>query len=332
MTQISIIVPIFNTEKYIEKCLQSILLQTLNNIEVILVDDNSTDRCPQICDMYAKSDSRIKVIHKISNEGLSAARNTGINYAKSEYIGFVDSDDYIAEDMYECMYKLAKKYDADIVRVLYKEFDDNYDVSMKYKQENIKEQVFYKKTIEHKFHDLRCESVCVAIYKMSLIGECRFKVGQTSEDIPFNFEIMKKAKTFVFLPEHKYYYRRNLNSISNGKLGKNQLYYIYFREQIRDSYVKNHCKNLYKKADILCTRAYFGSLLRVAMYGASEEINENDFIKNYIPLLRKGIFSFILSPSVQFSRKALALMLCCNFHIFKIFIRKVILRYDKNIG
>ncbi|MDO4557285.1 MAG: glycosyltransferase, partial [Lachnospiraceae bacterium] len=288
--------------------------------------------CPQSCDKYAGSDPRLKVIHKICNEGLSAARNTGIDYACSEYIGFVDSDDYISEDMYECMYKLAKKYDADIVRVLYKECDENYNLQQNNKEKKQKEQVFYGKTIEHKFHDLRCESACVAIYKLSLMAKCRFSVGQTSEDIAFNFDMMKKAKTFVFLPECKYYYRYHFNSISNGKMGDNQLHYIYFRERIRDSYVNNNCRDLYKKADVLCTRAYFGSLLRVAMYGVTEGINEKDFIKKHLPLLRAGILPFILSPSVQISRKALALMLCCNFQISKILLRKVIRYYDKNIG
>lgn len=101
---ISIIVPIYNVELYLEKCIESIINQTYKNLEIILVDDGSTDSCGKICDEYAKKDNRIKVIHKI-NGGLSDARNKGMEIAKGKYIGFVDGDDYVASDMYETLYK-----------------------------------------------------------------------------------------------------------------------------------------------------------------------------------------------------------------------------------
>ena len=96
---ISVIVPVYNVESYLEKCIDSIIHQTYKNLEIILVDDGSTDNSGKICDVYKEKDSRIKVIHK-QNRGLSSARNCGLEIAKGEYIGFVDGDDYIAEDMY----------------------------------------------------------------------------------------------------------------------------------------------------------------------------------------------------------------------------------------
>ena len=110
---ISVIVPVYKVEKYLEKCIESVLKQTYTNLQIILVDDGSPDNCGKICDEYAKKDSRIEVIHKI-NGGLSDARNVGINRANGRYIGFVDSDDYIKEDMYEKLINLIKEYDADI--------------------------------------------------------------------------------------------------------------------------------------------------------------------------------------------------------------------------
>ena len=110
---LSIIVPVYNVEKYIERCIKSILNQSFTNFELILVDDGSPDNCGKICDEYKKKDSRIKVIHK-KNGGLSDARNAGIERAKGEYIAFVDSDDFINKYMYEILYKNAKKWDADI--------------------------------------------------------------------------------------------------------------------------------------------------------------------------------------------------------------------------
>ena len=112
--KLSIIVTIYNREKYLEKCINSILNQTFNSFELILVNDGSTDRSADICDKYANLDSRVRVIHK-KNGGVSSARNVGIDNSNGEYIGFVDSDDYIKDDMYEIMYTKAKEFLADIV-------------------------------------------------------------------------------------------------------------------------------------------------------------------------------------------------------------------------
>ena len=112
--KISIIVPVYKVERYLENCIESIINQTFKDFELILVDDGSPDRCGLICDNYAKKDERIKVIHK-KNEGLSAARNSGIQIAKGEYIAFVDSDDCINKNMYETLYDTAIENKSDIV-------------------------------------------------------------------------------------------------------------------------------------------------------------------------------------------------------------------------
>ena len=110
---ISIVIPVYKVEKYLEKCIESIINQTYKNLEIIIVDDGSPDNCPQMCDEFAKSDKRIKVIHK-ENGGLSDARNAGIDIATGKYITFVDSDDYITNDYVEYMYNLIKKYNTKI--------------------------------------------------------------------------------------------------------------------------------------------------------------------------------------------------------------------------
>ena len=111
--KISIIVPVYKVEKYIHKCIDSILNQTFKDFELILVDDGSPDNCGKICDEYAKKDSRVIVIHK-ENGGLSSARNSGLDIARGDYIGFVDSDDYIENDMYELLYNLCEENNCDI--------------------------------------------------------------------------------------------------------------------------------------------------------------------------------------------------------------------------
>ena len=111
---ISVIIPVYNVEKYLKKCLDSVINQTYKNLEIILVDDGSSDKSGLICDEYTKLDKRIKVVHK-KNEGLSSARNTGLDIAKGKYISFIDSDDFVSIYMYEIMYKEIIKNNRDIV-------------------------------------------------------------------------------------------------------------------------------------------------------------------------------------------------------------------------
>ena len=113
MPEISVIVPVYNCEKYIGKCIESILNQTFKDLELILIDDGSADESGKICDEYKIQDKRVKVIHE-KNSGVSIARNVGINVAKGKYIGFVDSDDYLAPDMYESLYENLMKSHADV--------------------------------------------------------------------------------------------------------------------------------------------------------------------------------------------------------------------------
>ena len=114
MKKISVIIPVYNVEKYLYRCVDSVLGQTYYNIEVILIDDGSTDSSPEICDEYQKRDKRVKVIHK-KNSGAASSRNIGLSSAKGDYIAFIDSDDYIELDMYENMMKINEEYNCDIV-------------------------------------------------------------------------------------------------------------------------------------------------------------------------------------------------------------------------
>lgn len=114
MTKVSIIIPIYNVEKYLDRCMQALINQTLQDIEIIMVDDGSPDNCPKLCDEYAQKDNRIKVIHK-RNGGLSDARNAGLEIATGEYVAFIDSDDYTSIEAYETLYNKAKETNADIV-------------------------------------------------------------------------------------------------------------------------------------------------------------------------------------------------------------------------
>ena len=136
MKKISIIVPVYKTEQYLDRCVESIVNQTYNNLEIILVDDGSADNCPAMCDKWAEKDNRIKVIHK-ENGGVSSARNAGIDAASGEYIGFVDGDDWIDTDMYDFLMSHFDD-DTDIVRCSYRKVYENSDTEEIVNDGNVK--------------------------------------------------------------------------------------------------------------------------------------------------------------------------------------------------
>ena len=194
---ISVIVPVYNVERYIRQCVESILEQTYADLEIILVDDGSTDGSGSICDEYKLKDNRVVVIHKC-NGGLSEARNAGLDIARGEYIGFVDSDDYIEPDMYEVLYKNCERYAADLAAARFVKFNTQGEVRKNF-TENI--EVFSREEMLRLFivGDRRYEitmSVWDRLYKRELISDLRFPVGKCYEDIVFSTKVIEKSKTF----------------------------------------------------------------------------------------------------------------------------------------
>lgn len=217
---ISVIVPVYKVELFLRQCVDSILAQTYSNLEIILVDDGSPDKCGTICDEYACQDPRVRVIHK-ENGGLSDARNLGIDAARGEYIAFVDSDDWIAPEMYESMYQAAEKYEAGLVVCEY------YDCwSRKYsgwhKSEN---QVFLgeegaKALLELKFGNYAWNK----LYKRELwTPDIRYPVGKNFEDVRTTYKLVQKCETVVVIPQMLYYYRRHGQGITGGNQLRNKI-------------------------------------------------------------------------------------------------------------
>ena len=219
---ISVIVPIYNVEKYIKQCIDSILMQTYKNLEIILVDDGSPDNCPQICDEYAKKDSRVRVIHK-KNGGLSDARNVALDIAQGEFIGFVDSDDWISADMFEYLLEALTGYQADISCC---ETVNVYKYRMQYK--NLKHDMVYsaKDALQELFSDHMENYAWNKLYKAELWENIRFPVGKNFEDILTIYKTFEKCEKIVTLKEAKYYYRRREDSISGTRDFKNR-FHIY---------------------------------------------------------------------------------------------------------
>ena len=212
---ISIIIPIYNVEKYLEECIESVINQTYKNLEIILVDDGSTDRCLEICKKYEKQDNRIKVIHQ-ENAGVSVARNVGIDFSTGQYIGFLDSDDFIEKDMYEQLYKNLKAEKADIAGCDYYIYNTfkatKSDILTKKKSVMTTEEALIK------MNELRGFGVGVwnKLYKRKLLNGIRFPIGKRGEDWFIIYKIIDKAKKIVYNPNAKYYYRQRGESYTKS--------------------------------------------------------------------------------------------------------------------
>jgi glycosyltransferase involved in cell wall biosynthesis len=216
---ISIIVPVYKTEIYLHKCLNSIVNQTYKNLEIILIDDGSPDNCGKICDEYAAQDSRIKVMHQ-KNEGLSASRNAGLKIASGEYIGFVDSDDWIDLGMYEILHKGVEEYESQIAICGYYDVVDNKlrevrekDTILCRRDEAIHHLILDKTFSNHAWNKL---------YKRELFDGVFFPHGRAFEDIATTYKLFEKAQNIVCLNSSKYYYLHRKDSIIGDKTIKSR--------------------------------------------------------------------------------------------------------------
>lgn len=203
---ISVIVPVYNMEQYLERCINSIVDQTYRNLEIILVDDGSTDRSPRMCDEYAQKDGRIKVVHKV-NGGLSNARNAGLQVATGTYIGYVDSDDWIEPQMYQRMYEACIEHQAQVAVCRYaKIYQDHVD-----KEGNGQVTVFDREGILKAYLADQPEyvvynSVWSKLFAREVVEGVLFPVGKNSEDIMYTTKAFCKLEKAVYIDECLYDY------------------------------------------------------------------------------------------------------------------------------
>lgn len=254
---ISIIIPVYKVEKYLEKCIQSVINQTYENLQIILVDDGSPDNCGKICDEYAQKDHRIEVIHK-SNGGLSDARNKGLEIAKGEYIGFIDSDDYIESDMYEVLYNLLKQYNADVSICNFYTVSQG-KIAIKNAENGIKEynriEILKEVLLDNNIQSYAWNK----LYKKELFDEIKYPVGKKYEDIGTTFYLLEKCNKVVVTEKPEYYYINRQDSIVNNVTETTITDYIelimqrydYIEENIKElsSYNKDYLKKILKTAE-----------------------------------------------------------------------------------
>lgn len=304
---ISVIVPIYKVEAYLDECVQSIVNQTYKNLEIILVDDGSTDNCPQMCDDWAIRDSRIKVIHK-KNAGAAAARNSALDIAKGDYFGFVDSDDYIADNMFEELLKALLDSGKKISYcTAYRVLPNGTALPTIYSSSegilNVTE------SINEVFYWRIDTAVWSKLFERSVFDGIRFPEGETNEEFPILLPLISNAGGIINTGKTLYYYRAREGSVTAS---------CYMRESSSGLVYKNLniIKAQLKELNLPCKKAY---RLFAAGCAFSSALSMEKHYKNLSPKIRKDcsvyrkimgkyFFNYIISNRIKIKDKLLYVM------------------------
>lgn len=283
---ISIIVPVYNVERYLKQCLDSIANQTYRDLKVILIDDGSTDSSGRICDDFCNSDSRFCVIHK-ENGGVSTARNTGLDAVTSKYIGFVDPDDWIDESMFEILYKDMTEYGVDMVMCSHYEVCDSEHILREVEREGI---VSSDEALYYHLENLRAYLWC-RLYRREVFEGKRFIEGRTFEDVSIMHHLIMSCNEIYFESRPLYYYRVNrLQSIVSTNTSENlKNYYAACIGLVKD--IKKQKPEFVGRACRIAVIAYLSRCKKLTVNGklTSQEKKELGAYKKVLLNELKGI-------------------------------------------
>ena len=278
---ISVVIPIYNVQEFLPKCIDSVINQTYDNLEIILVDDGSPDDSGYICDKYKAKDSRIKVIHK-KNGGLSDARNVGIENSNGKYICFVDSDDIIHKDFIKCQYENIVKTRSDISVCLFEQFFEESSIK-ETEVENVETQEFDNNQLILKIfekNNIHYICACTKLYKKSLFEDLRFDVGRLHEDEFIVYKIFSRCKNAVFVKAPLYFYRARQGSITRTST---------FKEKNLDAfYSVESCYNFFVGTDYeqLALNRLINSIAYIYC-GAKRRVTEKHIFKFLLEQYKK---------------------------------------------
>ncbi len=301
--KISIIIPVYKVEEYLPRCLDSIIQQTYKNLEIILVDDGSPDKCGEICDKYAAEDDRIKVIHK-ENAGVARARNDGIEIATGDYISFIDSDDWIAENTYEILYNGLKEYDADCsvggcVTVIDKDGCLSPQERERVGVRCVSAQEAMKGVL------LNGSAVWNRLFKREVFREIRFPIGRVNDDEVVALHAYAECEKIVFLDEDTYYYRIRSNSITTSKFSLRKVD-CYYNSADNLEFVKKVCPELTQCAEFKYIKAMLYSYVNLKRMKKDEQVKE--VLGNIKKDIRENKSMALKNPYVTMPMKILMIL------------------------
>jgi glycosyltransferase involved in cell wall biosynthesis len=318
---ISVIIPVYNVERYLRECVDSVINQTYKNLEIILVDDGSTDNCPQICDEYAAKDPRVKVIHK-ANGGLGPARNSGLDVMTGDYIGFADSDDFLAPEMYEILLDNLETAGADIsvcgYFYLYK--NNTLDDPQVNQPFVITAQAVRERPSFYSITEIK-DAAWNKLYKKSVFDGLRY-TDIYAEDAYLAPSLIFNAGDIVVTRREMYYYRQRTRSIMNDASNPRQREFITVVEHIV-SFSQTHCPQNLPYAEELLFNQHCEILHRLMMISGYKRLPLYKEIKRY---LKRSAWHFILRrrPPLPARSKIKALILWLNMDIYRLVWRKYI--------
>lgn len=311
--KISVVIPVYNVEAYLPRCVDSILNQSYQNLEILLVDDGARDSSGQICDAYAQKDSRIQVIHK-ENGGLSSARNAGIEAAAGEYLSFVDSDDYLEADAYTRMMALMDQYGVTLVCA------GRYDVDEATGEKTLglcpaREECIDAQTLVGRIFlwDNCDSSACDKLYHRSLFETFRYPVGKVCEDLPVTYQVVFQAGKAAMCPVPVYNYCHRSTSISSASLSEKSFHYPQHMDVIYP-YIRQHHPAIEKQARFLRVRSLYYPL--VLLEQASREQQET-FRREYRALrreLRRHFFFILTYPRFPRQERLTDILMSLNLY------------------
>lgn len=298
--EISIIVPVYKVEKYLDRCVRSILAQTFTDFELILVDDGSPDRCPQMCDAWAEEDGRIRVIHK-ANGGLSSARNAGLGIATGKYIGFVDSDDWIVSDMYSHLFGILTDFEVDIAICQYAKSERDLDnggdkTDIKLLTGDAIWEYFYRIHGEPSNYAVWCR-----LYRKSVLDGVRFIDGRINEDVLFTYDAYQNAGKLAISSMRKYLYFDNPYGITRKKLSAADIALFEIWDMICQ---REQGENHESWARLNRERATFTLYTKGLFYGRDSTISKES-LKEWRKELRHGWRRLAGSGILDFKRRVL---------------------------
>ena len=303
---ISIVVPVYKVEKYIRNCIESIINQTYKNLEIILVDDGSTDECPKILDEYSKKDSRIKVIHK-ENGGLSSARNEGIKLATGKYIGFIDGDDTVNVEMYEMLSNVLEKYKLDIafcniVKVYY---NDNNELEFeKTAQKEYEEKIISNsEALKLMMMDGSVGNfACTKLFKRELFNDIKFPEGKVYEDVGTIYKIVSKVNKIVYVNKNLYHYLYGRPGAITSSFSEKKIIDSLDVYSEQYNYIKENYKNIKDYANITWIKMYTSAMEKICindfndLWNSKEVLNRYESFKKAIDEVNPKLLNEYLEP------------------------------------
>ena len=305
---LSVVVPVYNVGKYLDRCIKSIINQTYKNLEIILVDDGSVDASGKICDKYAFKDKRINVIHK-ENEGLSEARNTGIKLSKGDYITFVDSDDYIDERMYEILIHDLEYYDVDIATCDYLRVEDYSKKTEISNEVNIygKKEALIKLLRNEEYKDYAWNK----IYKKKLFDGVLYPKGRVQEDVATTYKLILNANSVSYNKSKLYFYLKRKGSILDTWNSKNELD-LYTNALERYQFIEKTMGNL------LDNNKYF-LIVTCDLFDKCYHFLDEDKLSKIKSIMKKIIREKDIIKTVSISKKIQASALLINIKLYVLF-------------